>query len=229
MELYGIKSRSIPQKVIIHVLEAIFLLFSYWILFLKGGNYIQNFTGIHNAENAADRRLIIFLFNIIIFLRLAFMMFYLLKRKIPGEESISVPFAFALYYIGFTLFVLPVNHAINWIDYIAIWIFVEGCFINTASELLRHIWKRKPENKGRLYTQGFFKYSMHINYFGDLLWVIAYAIITGNWYSISIPVFLFIFFIFFNIPKLDKYLKEKYGRDFDVYSKRTKKFIPFIY
>jgi protein-S-isoprenylcysteine O-methyltransferase Ste14 len=229
MELYGIRSRSIPQKVIIHVLEAIFLLFSYWILFLRGGNYIQDFTGIHNAANAIDRRLIIFLFNIIIFIRLAFMMFYLLKRKIPWEESISVPFAFALYYIGFTLFVLPVNQPINWIDYVAIWIFVEGCFINTASELLRDIWKRKPENKGRIYTHGFFKYSMHINYFGDLLWVIAYALITRNCYSIAIPVFLFSFFIFFNIPKLDKYLKEKYGKDFDDYASRTKKFIPFIY
>ena len=229
MELYGIKSRSIPQKVIIHLLETIFLFFSYWILFLQGGNYIQNFTGIHNAANAADRRSIIFLFNIVIFLRLAFMMFYLLKRKIPWEENISVPFAFALYYIGFTLFVLPVSQSINWIDYAAIWIFVAGCFINTASELLRDIWKKKPENKGRIYTHGFFKFSMHINYFGDLLWVSAYALITRNMYSISIPVFLFSFFIFFNIPKLDKYLKEKYRKDFDDYARKTKKFIPFIY
>lgn len=229
MELYGIKSRSIPQKIVIQVLEIIFLLFSYWILFLRGGTYVQNLTGIHNAANSTDRRLIIFLFNIIIFLRLAFMMFYLLKRKIPWEESISVPFAFALYYIGFTLFVLPVNRPINWIDYVAIWIFIEGCFINTASELLRDIWKRKPENKGKLYTHGFFKYSMHVNYFGDLLWVTAYALITRNWYSVSIPVFLFIFFIFFNIPKLDKYLKEKYGKDFDDYAGRSKKLIPFIY
>ena len=109
MELYGQKNRSIPQKVIIHILEILFLLLSYWILFLKGGNFIQNYTGIHNAANGTGRRLIIFLFNIIIFFRLAFMMFYLLKRKIPWEESISVPFAFALYYIGFALFVLPVN------------------------------------------------------------------------------------------------------------------------
>ena len=221
MELYGQKNRSIPQKVIIHILEILFLLLSYWILFLKGG--------IHNAANGTGRRLIIFLFNIIIFFRLAFMMFYLLKRKIPWEESISVPFAFALYYIGFTLFVLPVNRPINWIDYFAIWIFVEGCFLNTASELLRDIWKKKSDNKGRIYTLGFFKYSMHINYFGDLLWVIAYALITRNWYSAAIPVFLFCFFVFFNIPKLDKYLKQKYGKDFDNYARQTKKFIPFIY
>ena len=229
MELYGQKNRSIPQKVIIHILEILFLLLSYWILFLQGGNFIQNYTGIHNAVNATDRRLIIFLFNIIIFLRLAFMMFYLLKRKIPWEESISVPFAFALYYIGFALFVLPVNRPINWIDYIAIWIFIEGCFLNTASELLRYIWKRKSENKRRIYTIGFFKYSMHINYFGDLLWVIGYALITRNWYSAAIPVFLSCFFVFFNIPKLDIYLKEKYGKDFDDYARQTKKFIPFIY
>lgn len=77
--------------------------------------------------------------------------------------------------------------------------------------------------------QGFFKYSMHINYFGDILWVIAYAVITRNWYSVSIPIFLFSFFVFYNIPKLDKYLQEKYGNSFEVYAIRTRKFIPFIY
>ena len=229
MELYGQKSRSIPQKVIIHLLEMLFLLLSYWILFLHGGNFIREQFNITNAENAIDRRTIIFLFNIIIFLRLAFMMFYLLKRKIPWEESISVPFAFALYYIGFTLFVLPVNESIDWLDYIAILIFVDGCFLNTAGEILRDIWKRNPENKGKLYTKGLFRYSMHINYFGDMLWVTAYALITKNWYSVSIPVFLFCFFAFYNIPKLDKYLKEKYGEDFEDYARHTKKFIPFIY
>ncbi len=194
MELYGQKSKSIPQKIIIHILEIFFIILSYWILFLHGGDFIQNKLGIYNAVNAFNRRIIIFLFNIVIFFRLGFMMFYLLKRKIPWEESISVPFAFALYYLGFTLFVLPINKNIDWFDFLAIAIFIEGCFTNTSSELLRDIWKQKYENKGKLYTKGLFKYSVHINYFGDLLWVSAYALITRNLYSIAIPIFLFCFF-----------------------------------
>lgn len=229
MELYGQKSKSISQKIIIHLLELFFIWLSYWILFQQGGNLIQNKLGIYNAANAIARREIIFAFNIIIFLRLGFTMFYLLKRKIPWEESISVPFAFAVYYVGYSLLVLPTDQPIDWIDYAAIILFIVGCILNTGSEILRNKWKKNPENTGKIYTKGFFKYSMHINYFGDLLWVIAYAIITRNWYSVSIPVFLFCFFIFYNIPMLDKHLMEKYGKGFEDYAKQTKKFIPFIY
>jgi steroid 5-alpha reductase family enzyme len=229
MELYGQKSKSIPQKIIIHLLEIAFIYFSYRILFGSTGNFIQDKLHIHNATNGTGRREVIFAFNIIVFFRIAFMMFFLLKRKIPWEESVSVPFAFALYYIGYALFVLPVGKPIDWIDFSAIILFFIGSILNTGGEILRARWKKDPASKGRLYTKGFFRYSMHINYFGDFLWVCAYAIITRNWYSISIPIFLFCFFVFYNIPKLDEYLHQKYGKSFEYYSKHTKRFIPFIY
>lgn len=229
MDLYGQKSKSIPQKIIIHILEIGFLYLSYTILFGAGGNFVQHKLGITNASGGMGRRTIIFVFNIIIFFRLAFMMFFLLKRKIPWEESISVPFAFALYYIGFSLFVLPSGESIGLPDYLGMLLFLVGCILNTGSEVLRNQWKKNPVNKGKIYTKGFFKYSMHINYFGDFLWVSAYSILTRNWYSISIPVFLFCFFVFFNIPKLDQYLEKKYGEDYKKYANETKHFIPFIY
>lgn len=229
MELYGQKSKSIPQKITIHLIEILLLWLSYWILFQNGGNWLENNLHIQNAFGNIGRRTIIFAFNIIIFLRLAYMMVFLLKRKIPWEESVSVPLAFALYFIGFTLFVLPVSKPIDGLDYFAIAIFIIGCILNSGGEILRAKWKKKPENKGKIYTQGFFNYSRHINYFGDLLWVIGYAIVTRNWWSISIPIFLFCFFAFYNAPKLDNYLKEKYGKDYDAYAKNTKMLIPFIY
>jgi protein-S-isoprenylcysteine O-methyltransferase Ste14 len=229
MELYGEKSKSIPQKMLIHVLEIFFLFLSYWIVFGSGADFLHNTFGIHDAGDAAGRRLIIFVFNIVIFMRLAFTMLYLLQRKIPWEESISIPVAFALYYVGYSIFVLPVNNSIDWLDYVAIVIFIIGCMLNTGGELLRHIWKRDPANKGKIYTGGFFAYSMHINYFGDLLWVTGYALVTRNWYSVVIPGFLLSFFVWYNIPKLDRYLHEKYGKDFEQYAKRTKKLVPFIY
>lgn len=229
MELYGQKSKSIPQKITIHVIEILILWLSYWILFQSGGPWVENHLHIKNEVGNSDRRIIIFTFNIIIFLRLAFMMIVLLKRKIPWEESLSVPFAFALYFIGYPLFVLPISVPINGLDYFAIGLFIAGCVLNTGGEILRNEWKIKLANKGKIYTGGFFKYSRHINYFGDILWVTAYALITKNWYSITIPVFLFCFFAFYNAPKLDKYLKDKYGKSYDDYAKKTKMLIPFIY
>lgn len=229
MDLYGQKSKSIPQKIVIHLLEIIFLWISYRILFQDGGPWVEQHLHIHNATQDTGRRWVIFAFNIIIFARLAYMMFFILKRKIPWEESISVPVAFAVYYIGFSLFVLPVSRTIDVLDYLAILLFVIGCVLNTGGEILREQWKKKPENKGKIYTEGFFKYSRHINYFGDILWIAAYALVTRNWYSVTVPVFLFGFFAFYNAPKLDKYLNEKYGESYVGYARKTRMLVPFIY
>lgn len=229
MDLYGQKSKSIPQKIVIHFFEIILLCLSYWILFENGGSWVENILSINNAAGQSDRRMIIFVFNVIIFLRLAYMMIFMLKRTIPWEESVSVPLAFALYFIGFPLFVMPISISIDSLDYFAIAIFVIGCVLNSGSEILRAKWKKRPENKGKIYTRGFFKYSRHINYFGDMLWVIAYALITRNAWSVTIPIFLFSFFAFYNAPKLDQYLKERYGKDYDEYAKKVKMLIPFIY
>ena len=229
MDLYGQKSKSIPQKIVIHLIEILVLWLSYWILFQNGGNWFEDHLNIHNATGYADRRIIIFTFNIIIFLRIIYTMTFLIKRRIPWEESISVPLAFALYYVGYPLFVLSTSKPIDGFDYFAIALFIIGCVFNSGGEILRDQWKKKPENKGKIYTSGFFRYSRHINYFGDLLWVGAYAIITKNIWSITIPVFLFCFFAFYNAPKLDRYLKEKYGKDYDEYARKTKMLIPFIF
>ena len=229
MDLYGHKDKSIPQKIVMNLIEILLLWFSYWILFQHGGIWMEKHLHIHSETGNTERRTIIFIFNVVIFLRLLFGMMFLVKRKIPWEESVSVAFAFALYYIGFSLFVLPVSKPIDGLDYAAMALFIIGCVLNTGGEILRDLWKRKPENKGKIYTKGFFKFSRHINYFGDLLWVSAYALITRNVWAIGIPVFLFCFFAFYNAPMLDKYLKEKYGEDYEEYARKTKMLIPFIF
>lgn len=229
MELYGAQSKSIPQKIVIHLLEILLLWLSYWILFQSGANAVAHTLHIRNATQGIHRREIIFTFNIITFIRLAYMMVFLLKRKIPWEESISVPFAFAIYFIGYALFALPAAMPVDGIDVFAIVLFVVGGALNTVGEIVRDRWKKNPANKGKLYTKGLFQYARHINYFGDILWVTAYAIVTRNWCSAAIPVFIFCFFAFYNAPKLDEYLKRKYGTDFDRYAQRTKMLIPFIY
>lgn len=159
MDLYGEKSKSIRQKLVIHTIEVLLLCLSYWILFQSGGNWVGDNLNTTNAVGNIDRRIIIFIFNIIIFLRLAYIMFFILERKIPWEESISVPFAFAIYFIGFPLFVLPISKPIDTLDFFAISIFVIGCVLNSGGEILRKKWKRKPENKGQIYTKDFFKYA----------------------------------------------------------------------
>ena len=227
VDLYGRKDKSIPQKVTLLILEVLVLGISYWILF--SGGYLRIFSSPGPIHGNELRHLILFIFNLIVYLRLCITVLYLIKRHIPWEETFSIAFAFALYYIGFVLLGYRTELSIDLIDFIAIGLFLIGSFLNTGAELSRDKWKKDPENSGRLYTIGLFRYSMHINYFGDLLWVTAYAIITRNWYSVFIPVMLFFFFAFFNIPKLDNYLASKYEQQFDEYRRKTKKLIPFIY
>ena len=229
MELYGKKSRSIPQKSLITLLELLLIYASYWIMFQGGGAILFEKVGITATTGNYGSRVIIFIFSWIVFSRITFMMFYLLKRHIPWEESLSIPMAFALYYIGYSLLVYNRTTPILWTDYLAIAIFMCGSFINTYSELQRHWWKLKPAHKGKLYTGGLFGYAMHVNYFGDLLWVSAYAMVTLNPYAAIIPVFLFCFFAFYNIPKLDAYLANRYKNEFTEYRKSTSRFIPFVY
>lgn len=229
MDMYGQKSKSIPQKLIMTVLQVLMVAGGGWILFGGGFDWIYSKFGYSYTEGNWNRRMVLMLFNGILFIRMNITLFYFVKRRIPWEETLSVPMAFAIYYIGYAMLGYQAQSDLGFIDAIAILTFSFGSYLNTFSELKRHFWKKKPENQGKLYTLGLFRYSMHINYFGDLLWVLAYAMITQNIFAFVIPVFIFCFFAFFNIPKLDKYLAEKYSDQFPDYARKTKKFIPFIY
>lgn len=228
MDMYGDKSRSLPQKTVIIFSELVFIALSYWLLFQVGGDWVQQHLGVTNAVHSGPRRTVLLFFSIAAFLRLGFMMLFLLKRRIPWIESIDIPFAFALYYLGFALLALPTDIPLDVIDGLGIALFLFGSGINTTSEVLRDHWKKASSNKGQLYTGGLFAYSRHINYFGDLLWVSGYAVLTRNWYAALIPGFLFCFFVFYNIPKLEIYLRGKYPA-FTEYANSTKRLIPFVY
>ncbi len=175
------------------------------------------------------RRVILMVCLIIYFFRLLITVFVLLKRKIVWVETIII-----LILMSFSLFLfakvggsnlLPVGI----IEIAGIILFLAGSYLNTASEYKRYAWKRKVENKGHLYTEGLFKYSMHINYFGDIVLFTGLALIAQSIRLLIIPLTMALNFVFFIIPGLDKYLAKKYGEEFKEYAPRTKKFIPLVY
>lgn len=175
------------------------------------------------------RRVILMICLTIYFLRLLFTVFVFLKRKMGWVETILISglMFFALYSfarVGGNSY-LPLNT----LDYLGILLFLYGSYINTTSEYTRYVWKKKVENKGRLYTEGLFKYSMHINYFGDVLLFCGFALITQSFSLLIIPLVMALNFVFFIIPRLDKYLAKKYCEEFKEYADKTKKFIPMVY
>ncbi|GIN73293.1 hypothetical protein J14TS2_37680 [Bacillus sp. J14TS2] len=221
--MYGSANKSWPQRLTILASECVLLVFVYWFLFLNGNEIF------HLPEGDFYRKELLFVFCLIVFFRMSFMVVYLLKRGITWGEAGSVPFAFAFYYIGFSVLGGITDKPLDWIDGIAVFLFLAGSVINTLAEILRDRWKRHSRNKGKLYTGGLFKYAIHINYFGDVVWVTGFALLTRNMWSGVMPLFLFLMFVFLNIPHHDQYLRGKYGKSFEQYEKETKRFIPFVY
>jgi len=81
------------------------------------------------------------------------------------------------------------------VEIIGILLYLSGSYINTHSEYSRHVWKLKEENKGRLYTEGLFSLTMHINYFGDIVLFTGLALVTHSLRMLIIPLIMALNFV----------------------------------
>lgn len=199
MQLYGNKAPATVQKLIITAIELVLIVLSFWVMFGRGEALLSDVFGWPIALETPRRRTLILLFSIIVLARMTYSMVRLMKQDIPWSETVSVPLAFALYYVGFAILVLPSYQPLDRFDFVAIILFALGCYLNTASEIQRDAFKKKPESNGKLYTSGLFSLSMHINFFGDILWVIAYAMVARNSWGALIPMVTISFFALYNI------------------------------
>jgi steroid 5-alpha reductase family enzyme len=165
----------------------------------------------------------------IYFLRLLLTQFVFLKRAVGwGEVCMILPWVLCIYLL--LAMVGGTNSAsFGAVDGAGAALFVLGSWMNSYAEYARHVWKLRPENRGRLYTFGLFRFSRHPNYLGDLLSFSGICLVSGRWITILIPSIMLAGFIFANIPMLDSHLHEHYGATFDEYAARTSKLIPFVY
>jgi len=161
--------------------------------------------------------------------RAAHTLFVYVKRAIPWWEA-----AWGGSLIGCVLFFFllgGLRHAqpLGWMDAAALLLYIGGSYLGTASEHARHVWKARPENAGRLYTEGLFRHSRHVNYFGDLLVFGGFGLLTRQAWTAAVPLAMAVNFALVIIPAHDAYLAERYGQEFDAYARRAKKLIPFLY
>ena len=161
--------------------------------------------------------------------RLFITVFIFLKRKMEWSEMVVVSGLMSFALFSFAKVGGNSNQPIGIMDYFSIFLYLFGSWLNTYSEYTRYVWKKQNENKGHIYTEGLFKYSMHINYLGDIFLFIGFALITLQFSMLFIPFVMALNFVCFIIPRLDRYLASKYGKEFEEYAKRTKKLIPGIY
>ncbi len=167
--------------------------------------------------------------TLIFFIRLVISLFVFIKRKVSWFEGILVGSLYGIMIVGFSDWGTQTGPTNLFWDIVGFVLFCAGSFINSVSDFQRHVWKLQSENQGHIYTLGLFRYAMHINYFGDTIMLIGFAIVTQNAMSFLPVLAIALNLILLQIPLLDAHLKNKYGIEFEAYESKTKKFIPFIY
>jgi protein-S-isoprenylcysteine O-methyltransferase Ste14 len=200
-----------------------------WFLLGDGYAALDRWLGLHWTPGDAGRRMLLFGFAVAYLPRLAFTLFYLLRRRMGWQEAWGN--SLIMYVIHFLLDVLGgrVTAPLGPLDAGAVLLFVAGSAITSGSELQRHLWKQRPQHQGRLYTGGLFRWARHINYFGELVSWSGYALLARHPAAAAVPATMLGGFVFYNIPMLDDYLARRYGPAFRAYAARTKKLIPFLY
>jgi steroid 5-alpha reductase family enzyme len=163
------------------------------------------------------------------FLRSLLTTFVFLKRRMSWAEVSTIAGWIGSLQLLFAFLGGRQTAPVGLVEMVGILLYVGGSYLNSGSEFQRHVWKQQPEHQDQLYTEGLFRYAMHINYFGDLVLFTGWVLLTRRWVLLVVPGLMLLGFVFLNIPALDRYLAERYGEAFRAYAARTKKLIPFLY
>lgn len=117
------------------------------------------------------------------------------------------------------------------LDYVGLAVWVIGFAFEVAADTQLALFKRRPENEGKVMDRGVWRYSRHPNYFGEALiwwgiWLIA-AAAHGYW-SVYGPVVITLFLLRVSgVTLLEKNLKQS-KPGYEEYVKRTSPFVPWF-
>jgi len=115
--------------------------------------------------------------------------------------------------------------------YIGIVIWVIGFLFESVGDKQLKSFKAKPENKGKLMTEGLWAYTRHPNYFGDAaqwwgIFLVSLRELNDLPFIIS-PIIMTLLLLFVSgVPLLEKKYKDR--EDFKAYARRTSKFFPWF-
>ncbi len=228
-QMYELTGRSMAQRATLALLLGACVTLAWWLLFGGGISLSGSWFGRAWIDGDLVRRACLALAFSIYFIRVLFTEFVFLRRGVSWTEVFTIaPWVLCIYVLlaicgGRNPEPLGITGVTGTI------LFAVGSWMNSYAEYKRHIWKQHPENRGKLYVLGLFRYSRHPNYLGDLLSFSGLCLISGCWVTAIIPALMLAGFVFVNIPVLDAHLESRYGTAFEEYASRTRKLIPFVY
>jgi protein-S-isoprenylcysteine O-methyltransferase Ste14 len=224
MMFNGKHTRSLGPKILIVVVLSLILTVIGICMFFSGEEFL------HITMTGNEMRQIMLFIGLVVYsLRMLVSLFVFLKRRMSWGECLLVSLVMSAVMGALAFYGSSHKIAVGVLDFVGIFFYLCGSYLHSCAEYQRYAWKQRAENKGHLFTRGLFKYSMHMNYFGDVLIFTGLAMITRVTSMLVIPLFMALNFVVFLIPSLDAYLARKYGTEFTAYASRTKKFVPFIY
>ena len=227
--IYRDKSPSLASKLTLASIHLLVVVIVVWLLFGSGITLISHLLGASPRFAPTVRRWVLVITAGLYFVRTLVTMFIFMKRRMPWSEVGTIALWICMLDILFAWFGGRNDAPFAVMDVAGIVLVLVGSVINTGSELQRHLWKRRSENTGHIYTGGLFRFARHINYFGDEVLFTGWAVMTGQLWVLAIPAIMVFGFLLVNIPSQDRYLEDRYGDEYRCYAKRVKRFIPYVY
>lgn len=133
--------------------------------------------------------------------------------------------ALALYWIPAFLLMQRGVQAPPWLLALAISLNIFGVFFVFTADMQKFTALKLRPNE--LITDGMFGLSRNINYFGELLIYVAFALLPMTWLAF-IPLLLFVIFLWIpNMIRKEKVLASLPG--YESYRKKVKAFFPFLF
>ena len=120
---------------------------------------------------------------------------------------------------------------LTWIDYLGIAVWLIGFMFEAGGDYQLARFKSNPQNKGKVLSTGFWKYTRHPNYFGDsaVWWSFAiFSIASGNYWQIVGSVLMtFLIIKVSGVLLLEKSLDDKKPQ-YREYIQKTSPFLPWF-
>ncbi len=163
------------------------------------------------------------------------------KLRAEWKNLFVVRSYFFIYLLqGVLLFiiVLPVLYiqkesysTLRWHDLIGGVIWLVGFLFEAVGDRQLRLFVSKSENKGKLMTEGLWKYTRHPNYFGEVtmwwgIWIIVRAVTGAYWTILSPLLITYLILKVSGIPLLEK--RYAGNQEWEAYKAKTSVFFPWF-
>ena len=165
------------------------------LLLLTLAGVLLSFSAITKSGQLVSFHSVLLLACVTVFyLRLAIYLSVFVKRKVSWIEGSAVGILYGILVYMFSVWGSVADN-ISAMGIVGVILFVAGAWVNSQSDYQRYKWKKLPSNAGHIYTGGLFRYAMHINFFGDTVMFVGYAMVTQNSMSFIPVAAIFLNFI----------------------------------